>query len=587
MTDFELDDVDSVSAEDAAWEAFKAEAADEADRIVEAQVAQSRLGIIERETPEELRRRLDMMFKRYSQCWLEVPQGMIFDEVVADRFPASDLTAAEEVHTAFRDRLHYEEATKTWYLWNGIFHERIPGDQLGHWLTIILSKTYRERLKEVKRFYKGQADSMGGDAAKRRMADYTKDFKEHRNYRDRVFNRGGISLLMAEIRAQFAVSSDHFENDRRWLVFHNGVLDLEELRSNPPVPGDLQSIRLLPHSADRPVWRCVETSFDPNAFSAAWQVFLESSLPDAQARKFLAVSVGAAMLGESKTKTIPVLTGPRDSGKTVFIDSIHKLMGGYGGQPDTSAINKGNGTNFEQDRFRGLRFAGVSEPDTDRKIDDSFLKKFTGGDILSTRNLNAKSVEWKSQGMLFIASNKDLKFNSGDQAILSRLATVRFPNRFYRLGTAPAGKEEYIIDLTLEERIYGELSGVLSWCLNGMLVYLSEGILIPDSVELHRQQQYIEGSSVIMWFIDHVATGESEYVLDPVGVIRETNSVYADISGVYMAYAYWCTNFLGETAISKRKFSVEVQEYLGLPLVKSSTMRVPRLIPRDVYASIS
>lgn len=533
---------------------------------------------------EMIQKWITMSINRHAQGWLVRDDGTPFSEAeygpeVAKRIPMSDLTASDELRKCFDGTIHYSAESKRWRIWNGIFHEQVDGDLLAYWITEAFVKAQRRALREVKAWYTNAASVLSGKQAEQKMMEYTKGlFYEHRMYRDRIHNHGGFTSMSNNMRGKFGVADSYFTNDQRWLVFWNGVVDLHELLENPPAPGDLRSIKLLPHDPKRPVWRCIEADFDPDAVAPAWQHrYLEKSLPNPELRKFLAVVTGAAILGQSKIKTIPVLTGPRDSGKTVFTDTMSSLFGGYGGQPDTAAINKSSGTNFEQDKLRGLRFVAISEPNTDRKIDDSFLKKFTGGDAISSRTLNASSSEWKSQGCMFFATNMDLKFNTADTAILSRLATVVFPHRFYRVAEVPPGKEDFLIDYTLEPDIQKEFSGIVNWVLNGALVFLAEGVMIPEAIHAYRAEQEIEGSSVRYWFEVYVKSGESPYTLDPAGTERKNKSEYADLKAVYMSYSMWCMEE-GEQIVGKRGFGKELRQCLDIDeFIRSGVVRVPRL----------
>jgi P4 family phage/plasmid primase-like protien len=555
-----------------ALEEAAAEAAESGDRVTR-----------QESDMEMIQKWVRLSINKYARSWLLDEKGQAFSADAygpgaARRIPMSDLTAARELRKCFDGTIHFAAQSRVWYIWNGIFHEKIDGDMLAYWITESFVDAQKWALQQVKKQYEVAASALQGKAASAKMAEYSQGlFKEHRMYRDRAHNHGGFTALGNNMRGKFSVEDSHFINDQRWLVFWNGVIDLDELVANPPAPGDLGKIKLLPHDPRRAVWRCIEADFNPSAVAPAWQErYLARSQPNAELRKFLAVTAGAAMIGQSKIKTIPVLTGPRDSGKTVFTDTMSSLFGGYGGQPDTTAINKGSGTNFEQDRLRGLRFVAISEPNTDRKVDESFLKKYTGGDVLSTRNLNAKSAEWKSQGVIFFATNIDLKFNTADNAIVSRLATVRFPHRFYRVAEVPPGKEDYLIDYTLEGDIQKEFSGIVNWVLNGALAFLAEGVKIPEAVIDYRREQVLDGSSTLSW-LEHVKSGDSPYVLDPVAGRRVNKSEYADLKSVHMSYSMWCMEE-GETIVPKKAFAKELREALEIDeFIRSGVVRVQRL----------
>ena len=513
--------------------------------------------------------------------WLELPDDGDNDKWIEQsrkRIPYSDVNAARDIFAALAEKLHYLPGSSTWYVWNGVFHEQIAGDLLAGWLTNAFVDAHRQALGVVEDYYLSAAASLSGDAKVNKMKEF-KDlkFKDHLGYKNRLSNNVGFTGLIRQIKTEFSVTDDFFVDDLRWLVFLNGVLDVKELVDNPVEPGDIAGLvsRLQDHVPDRPVWRCVDAELRDVGVSEAWSKFLNSSLPDPELRRFLATVTGAAFLGISKLKTIPVLKGKKDSGKTIYIDTIHTLAGGYGGQPDTSAINKASGgQNFEQDAFRGLRFAAVSEPDSDRKVDDSFLKKFTGGDILSTRNLHARSVQWKSQGVIFFATNRNLKYNTFDKAILDRFATVEFPNQFFDRTDLPTGvSEDFLKDRSLEDSLKADLSGILVWVMNGALTYLEDGgVYIPEPIRLNRVIQYVEGSTVVQW-AQHIQSGESSTVVwDPAADPKDCMSV----GDLYSDYMMWCS-MDNEDPEGRKSFSNQIQDYLGVKTVKRSRYVLPSM----------
>lgn len=532
-------------------------------------------------TPEETKDWIEERVRVTSTNWLSKSSEVWeWESETAQLLPHSDINAADEIAATFPDLIHYvpgSGGSGTWRVWNGIFHERIDGDQLAHWVCRAFLKQHKDVLAKVKANYDAQARTLQGQAAADKRGEYQKKvFGEHRAYRDKIHMNGGIQGLMSEVKRMFTVSDTHFVDDRQWLVLQNGVIDLHELSSTKPAT--LADIKLLPHDPRRPVWRSVNASLDPSATAEHWQDFITSSLPDPELRKFLAVTLGAAFAGASKTKTIPVLLGPPNSGKTVLVDRMYTLGGGYSAQPSGSAIIKSTGQNFEQHNLCGVRFVGISEPDTLSRVDEGFLKQFTGGDMLSTRTLHGRSVAWKSQGMLFVATNYELKLNTSDLAIVGRFATVRFPNRFWDEGLAPAGQEHLIKKKNLELTLELESDGILSWVLNGMLVYLRDGIVIPESIKAHRADQYAGGNSVHLWADYQLTPGETLYRLDST---PRPASHYVNVQDLYDDFKYWAALNEPDDIPGRTEFSKRLVGYLRLDTVKSNGIRIAGIVPMD------
>ena len=525
-------------------------------------------------------------FTEVSKGWLA---GTNLEEM-AERIPYTDYTAAIALYDTFKDRIHYIHETKSWFVWNGIYHEKIEGNLLADWMARVFIDNHNTALRKVKEKYLAVAAGLAGDDKVNKMNEYNKyTFGDHRKYRNGIHSSAGISGLTKQIMNRFSFNGSMFNDDTQWVVFKNGVLDLYDLRNRPVRPGGLAELetRLLPHDPARGVYRCIDAELRAGARNDAWMKFMATSQPDPELREFLAVMCGAALLGENRTKTIPVLKGPKDSGKSVFINTMLGLFGGYGDEPDTKSILITNGPNFEQDKFRGLRFAGMTEPSSTRKVDDSFLKKFTGGDYLSTRNLHERSLSWKSQGILFIATNIDLKFNSGDEAIRNRFAYVEFPNKFYHKHELPAELgEEFLIDAQLEARLANEHDGILSWILNGALMYLMNGTVhIPEAVKNKRTRQYVEDNPVHLWAEESVLGEDGPFKLvDSMENVSATNC--AKIADLYADYQKFCYSELNADPISRRKFSAEVQAFLAVERIKSGDWRLSCVLDERPLTSV-
>ncbi len=540
------------------------------------------MNTLDKMTTEDIQVWISFLVNKRARTWFKETTDITeWEDFASGNVPYSDYNSAKELYRVFADLVHYLPESKSWHVWNGIFHEKIEGDFLAYWMCTTFVEEHKRAIDKVKEHYSAQMSVLAKDERAAKYKEYAKTkFGDHRAYRDKLHSNSGLTSLSSQVKNEFSVASSFFDDDRRWLVLNNGVIDLRELRENPPLPGDLSSIKLLEHNPSRPVWRQVNADLDPWATCDRWRSFMETSQPAADMRKFLAALTGASLLAESKVKVVPVLKGPPNSGKTVYVSTIERLVGGYGHQPSASIVTKSQGQNFSQSACRGIRFVGISEPDPDRKVDDTFVKQFTGGDIVTTRNLHERDQGWISQGILFISSNTDLKMNTSDRAILERFATVRFPHQFHPKGQVPKGRELYTQDPTLDFALELEADGILSWILNGMLVYLNEGLVIPEAVHQDRNQLYVQGSSVFTWAEEVLKQGKTEFAYFE-GTMPQQNH-YAAISDVYIEYSRWCMMVEGVTEETKRKFSQEMQTYLDMESARlSGSKRFTKVVYKE------
>lgn len=482
--------------------------------------------------------------------------------------PFSDLKAARIIQLQMNDRLTY---TGRWYYWNGVYHQEVASGIIGDNLVEAFTDQIVMAMDAVAQRYDdliAQAVlSQNVQERDRLKKEYKSKFGEHKKYQQRLHSDAGLNSLKNRLQKQCTKEPNYFDDDRRWLVCQNGVIDLHRFRETFRVAD-----AFLPHSPERPVSRSVECAFNPAAKAPVWEHFLETSLPDPELREFLQRLVGAAFLGESKVKAIPELVGPKDCGKSMFVSTLERLAGGYGIQPSPSALMKQTGQNFEQETVRGKRFVGISEPNPSDKLDDTFCKQVTGGDVVHTRGLYQGSTGWVAQCVMFIASNHPVKFNTQDKAFTDRLCIVRFPHQFFDATEAPAG-EVHIKDPHLDRKLQEESEGIFLWVLMGMWKFLVHGIGKPESVKAAGTEIVVDTSPALSWVRDRVEDG---LLMEVENVVDLPQSHYALLGPLHEEYIAQC--FLdSEKPMGKHAFGKHLYSHYG-PAVKSGGQRIPRLV---------
>ena len=125
------------------------------------------------------------------------------------------------------------------------------------------------------------------------------------------------------------------------------------------------------------------------------------------------------------------------------------------------------------------------------QIDASLTKQMTGNNILTARFLRENSFEFKPQFKLFIDTNHLPQISDMTLFESDRIKIIPFNRHF----TAA----ERDIDLKSYFAKPENLSGILNWCLVGFRLYLTEGLTMPDSVEM-ATTQYRQQSDRIMMF---------------------------------------------------------------------------------------
>lgn len=520
---------------------------------------------------------LDQLFQelRLDLWWQDLvdqknPQFDSFDlDKAIDSLPRTEVKAAEAVHKKFNNVLTYTEARDQWYLWNGTIHVPCDGDGIAIKIAKYYYRAMADGLEFIKEFiYKEAAkieasnSATAKDDAKKKRAEYDKgEISKHKKFRDKMSSDAGLNALIRVMKTECDVPSDYYEKDQRWFVMRNKVLDLEELSKGNWVIED--------HHPDRAVTKFFDADYPLHKGERVnlghFDSFLENSIPDEDARLYLQKVTGAAFMGESKLRTILNLHGPPGSGKSVFLGTFFKLGKGGAGyvcMPDSKSIIKVSGQNFEQDSFRGRRFFGISEPPMHDPVDNEFLKKLTGDDWVETRTLNVKSAGWVPQGVPFIATNKPLKINTRDKAIVGRVQMIEFPIEFEKDHPDPkrrrvAGLE----DLIMEDRMR-----VLEWVIQGMMRYIKDGrqLTPPQSVIDLQAEVVMDASTALRWFEEFKEDGLIKIDFE------SPEEYFLPVKDAYQRYQNWIVMSGEHRPLTLRFFQQDIEnKFDGTIRVKS------------------
>ena len=217
-----------------------------------------------------------------------------------------------------------------------------------------------------------------------------------------------------------------FNRSRNHIGTPSGVLDLDRMKLLAPVYGKDHLVTLR-----------TRVRFDPKAEHPVVDA-LTAHLDDA-VRDFLWEGIGYALLGRAGRRFY-VFIGETGTGKTYLADCLKLVLGDYAStiprgamampRRAADAISSAGLAATGRVFVGGVRLAIEDEPNP-QTFDAPRLKNITGGGIMDWKPLNG---QWRS-GLLTatpIFFTNDLasvpKLGLSDEALVDRLAIVRFPN---------------------------------------------------------------------------------------------------------------------------------------------------------------
>lgn len=237
------------------------------------------------------------------------------------------------------------------------------------------------------------------------------------------------------------------------------------------------------------------------------------------------------------------------NGKGTLNSVMVHLLGDYAKSANyESFANKkyaSSGTTASEDiaRLSGARYVAVSEPAEGMVLDAALIKKLSGNDTLTARNLYEKSFEFVAAFKIWINTNhlpiiRDLSVFDSE-----RLQLFSFNRHF-----APDEQDRGLkARLTSKENI----SGAFNWCMEGFQLMAAEGgIKMPKSIrkeiDAYRDDNDIITEFLADCFVDDYDASHTE-----------------KFSAVYRLYSNWCKDS-GYLALGKKRFKTKLFEHMGI-----------------------
>ena len=319
----------------------------------------------------------------------------------------------------------------------------------------------------------------------------------------------------------------------------------------------------LESMAPSPAWFCTgsrDYCYDAQATCPTWQAFLESSLPDPDARRLLQQWAGYLVSGRMDRHKLMVLIGAKRAGKSLIASTFADLMG----QSATATSTlKALGDSFGLWPLLGKQLLLVPDAQDRGSCLSAVerLKAITGCDRLG---VNRKHLPILNniflQTRIVLTCNQLPRFLDPSGALHHRLLVVNFERSF-------AGKE----DRSLPGAIRRELPGIFSWAIRGW-------------EDLRTTGYFVEPRS------SQAVLAEAKHVLSPISAFLEEcceldANTSVQIDSLWKAWQAWCKQ-TGHQSGSQSKLGTDLRAVF--PAIERNQLRVdgkPRYFYRGLQLS--
>ena len=353
---------------------------------------------------------------------------------------------------------------------------------------------------------------------------------------------GKIKAMISRMRGMdgISVKAEEFDANKKLITVGNGVLDPEKRE-------------LYPFDPRRMFTRQMAVEYDPQATAPKFEAFLEQVLPDAAMRDYVQRALGYTLLGENDRRALFMVHGPSGTGKSQFLNIFEGLFGDFGtaAPAATFRVRKNESTN-DLHYLRGKRFVTTSETSETTAMDEELLKRITGRDSITSRDLYQSNTTWEPECAIWFATNFPPKLNSDDSAIWSRFKPIHFAVQFTGDPEIPNLGKKILAE---------EASGILNWILEGVRKYREFGLGEPAELTAAVAQQRLDADNVAQ-FLD-AALEDGRLVEGEGYTVRRAQ--------LFELYELWCRQ---ERMVpyGQRRFTNRVRALKGYGEVKNSVM---------------
>lgn len=402
--------------------------------------------------------------------------------------------------------------------------------------------------------------------------------------------RSGVEKFLL---SRLSVRADTFDSNR-YLVFDNGVLDLQEtLKSKSPVFTEGHSPGLPVTERHRVNCDFVDYSadFDGSDLRSIGAPALEAYLGSTGYRddmETLFTAVGSGLFSGEILRCLPFLYGASGSGKGMFIRILKHILPGpvaFGGRPVFSV-----GTT-EVNRFAAAKVINhpviVNDEMGKVDLDQEKMKDWSGGGTVMVEHKGRDPFEVAYRGVILTVLNTETPFNPApdleDQGGRTRYLPIYYPNSHSKSTDSGKYVEPEFPDT--EERLKGvEASAFVFYLLQLCIAHMESG---EDTVPRTEHQNELmtanrSGSDPVRGTLAYGAErGSWQAVPKDVEPNKKDLlpfSVYWDVYAKFLPSAYGVEPKRKQQLISEMKDSGLIVEY-------NKTNRIDGYVKSGTYSS--
>ena len=347
--------------------------------------------------------------------------------------------------------------------------------------------------------------------------------------------------------------------DRRLVVTPND-LDADPWGLNTPTGiVDLRTGALQPLDPSRLATKVTGVPVDQQGGHPLWDAFLkEATNGDTELIAYLQRLAGYVLTGSTDEHVIAFVYGTGGNGKSVFLNTLHYILGEYAKQAPMSTFiaSKLDRHPAEVAALRGARLVTASETNEGGRWNEALLKSLSGGDPITARFLYGQFFTFQPQSKLLLVGNHKPALRNVDVAMRRRFHLVPFTVR-------PKHP-----DLELTQKLRAEAPSILAWMIDGALAWQARGLNAPAVVRA-ATEEYFEDEDVLgRWIAEDCELAPN--ALTPTQQLFEAWREWCGTQGEYVGSLKRLSQTLIDRGFQRQRDNKGRSAFAGIRLVKRS-----------------
>ena len=217
---------------------------------------------------------------------------------------------------------------------------------------------------------------------------------------------------------------------------------------------------------------------------------------------------------------------------------------------------------------RNSRFVMTTEPNCDKNLNSSILKRISGGDTMQVRDLYGKLINYTPKFKLVIQTNTLPIFSEFDGGLMRRIILIDFPNKFVENPVKPYERK---INTSLKHKITTKYynQAFFNILVKHFNIYLKEGLIIPKTIKDNTMKYISELDLIYEWVNEMlIFTYDKNDRIKSSELLESCNEYYVDNPEMKMVSSVKLKSYLMKYNIQSPSRSSDGKYYTGLKFKK-------------------